>query len=240
MSGFQPGETGRVVRVIDGDAVVLDTGQSVRLVGVEAPAFGRNGAPDAPHAEETRRRLEDMVLGRRVRLYYSGLTRDRYDRALAHLHTEDRLGPEIWVNLALVEDGAVRVRIYPDTANGADALFAAEVEAMAQRRGLWSRQAYRVRDARDLADAAPGFLIMSGILGPRRPGPFEDTACARSLLGSEVVVTVDLPAMAACDLETGQRVQVRGWYREGRLRLNAADNLRPLAGEALAMAGDQH
>jgi len=32
------GERGRVVRVLDGDALVLDTGQSVRLVGVEAPA----------------------------------------------------------------------------------------------------------------------------------------------------------------------------------------------------------
>ncbi len=239
MSGFQRGETGRVVRVIDGDAVVLDTGQSVRLVGVEAPAFGRNGAPDEPHAAEARRRLEDMVLGRRVRLYYSGLTRDRYDRALAHLCTEDRLGPVVWVNLELVSAGAVRVRVYPDTASGSDALFAAEAGAMAARRGLWARRAYAVKDARDLADTAPGFLILSGILGPRRPGPFEDTACARSLLGSEVMVTVDLPAMAACDLETGQRVQVRGWYREGRLRLNAADNLRPLASETLAMTEDQ-
>lgn len=31
------GERGRVVRVVDGDALALDTGQSVRLVGVEAP-----------------------------------------------------------------------------------------------------------------------------------------------------------------------------------------------------------
>ena len=52
-------------------------------------------------------------------------------------------------------------------------------------------------------------------------------------------MTVDLPAMAACDLETGQRVQVRGWYRDGRMRLNAADNLRPLPGEALAWAEGQ-
>ena len=36
---MQPGETGRVVRVIDGDALVLDTGQSVRLVSIEAPAL---------------------------------------------------------------------------------------------------------------------------------------------------------------------------------------------------------
>jgi endonuclease YncB( thermonuclease family) len=38
LAGTQPREHGRVVRVIDGDALVLDTGQSVRLVGIEAPA----------------------------------------------------------------------------------------------------------------------------------------------------------------------------------------------------------
>ena len=38
LDGLEPGEHGRVVRVIDGDALVLDTGQSVRLVGIEAPA----------------------------------------------------------------------------------------------------------------------------------------------------------------------------------------------------------
>ena len=38
LAGTQPGEHGRVVRVIDGDALVLDTGQSVRLIGIEAPA----------------------------------------------------------------------------------------------------------------------------------------------------------------------------------------------------------
>ena len=39
LSTMEPGERGRVVRIIDGDALVLDTGQSVRLVGLEAPAM---------------------------------------------------------------------------------------------------------------------------------------------------------------------------------------------------------
>ena len=35
LSELPQGETGRVVRIIDGDALVLDTGLTVRLVGVE-------------------------------------------------------------------------------------------------------------------------------------------------------------------------------------------------------------
>ena len=38
LEGLAVGERGRVVRVIDGDALVLSTGQSVRLIGIEAPA----------------------------------------------------------------------------------------------------------------------------------------------------------------------------------------------------------
>ena len=238
MQGFQPGEVGRVVRVMDGDSVVLDTGQSVRLVGIEAPAFGRDGVPDEPHAEESRRRLEDMVLGRRVRLYYAGLTRDRYDRALAHVRTEDRLGPVIWANEALAGEGAVRVRAYPDTAFGVEHLFEAEQQARADRLGLWALSYYRVRDARDLDAQPAGFLVLAGILAPRRPAPFDDTACQRALMGSEVTIIVDAPAMAACDMDTGLRVEARGWYRDGRVRLNAAVNLRVMPGDAFAMAGD--
>ncbi|MCI4645437.1 MAG: thermonuclease family protein [Hyphomonadaceae bacterium] len=238
MSAFQSGETGRVVRVMDGDSIVLDTGQSVRLVGIEAPAFGRDGAEDAPHAEASRRMLEDRVLGRRVRLYYAGLTRDRYDRALAHVKTEDRLGPVIWVNRDLVRVGAARVRTYPDTAQGAEALFEVETIAMAEGRGLWDEVAYRPLDARDLGARGAGFVIFEGVLGPREPAEFEETACMRALLGSQVTVTVERAAMAACDLETGLRVQVRGWYRDGRLRLNAAANLRPRAAVPLAQVED--
>lgn len=238
MAGLQPGETGRVVRVMDGDAVVLDTGQSVRLVGIEAPAFGRDGAEDDPHAEASRRMLEDMVLGRRVQLYYAGLTRDRYDRALAHLKTDDRLGPVVWVNRELVAAGAARVRVYPDTARAAEGLFEAEEDARTEERGLWALRAYRIQDARDLTEAAPGFLVLEGILGPRSPAEYEDAACTRPLLGSEITLTVELAAMAACDLETGQRVQVRGWYRDGRLRLNAVANLRARATSAMALAGE--
>ena len=236
LGDFQPGEQGRVVRVMDGDALVLDTGQSVRLVGIEAPAFGRDGRPDAPHAEASRRMLEDLVLGRQVQLHYAGLTRDRYDRALAHVATTDRLGADYWVNLELVARGAARVRTYPDTSLGSKALFDAETEARAKARGVWALAAYKPRDARDFGGVEPGFVILMGILGPRRAPIFDETACARDLMGSDITVIVDLSAMDACDFEAGLRVEVRAWYSDGRLSLNSADNLRAKPAPAMAEA----
>jgi len=66
------GERGRVVRVLDGDALVLDTGQSVRLVGIEAPAAPYRDREGEAGYETAKRLLEDMVLGREVELRYAG------------------------------------------------------------------------------------------------------------------------------------------------------------------------
>lgn len=103
---MEAGELGRVVRVIDGDALALNTGQSVRLVGIEAPALRPRGREPDSYAVEASRTMEDMALGREVRLYYPGLTRDRYDRALAHVITRDGAGPELWLNMELIKRGA--------------------------------------------------------------------------------------------------------------------------------------
>ncbi|MEO0467697.1 MAG: thermonuclease family protein [Pseudomonadota bacterium] len=234
MDAFEPGETARVVRIIDGDALVLDTGQSVRLVGVEAPSFGRNGEPDAPHAEDSRRMLEDLVLGREVRLYYAGLTRDRYDRALAHVETADRLGPPYWVNDELVRRGAVRVRAYPDTSLGADALHVSEQIARETDAGLWAVRAYQPRDARDVSEEDRGFTLVTGILGRRDPPRGDEFSCRRVLLGSELTVRIEPGALAACDAPEGQRVEVRGWLSNGALYLNASVNLQALPGVPMA------
>ncbi|MEM1105799.1 MAG: thermonuclease family protein [Pseudomonadota bacterium] len=234
LQGFEPGEQGRVVRVIDGDALVLNTGQSVRLVGLEAPAFGRDGDEDAPHAEASKRALEDLVLGRQVRLYYSGMTRDRYDRALAHVQTIDRLGPALWVNQSLVAAGAARVRAYPDTARGSQALFDAEDQARQDKQGLWALRAYAVPDARDTAPDAGGFILVAGILGERAPPIFGDAACARRLMASGITLNVARSAMDVCDLQTGLRVEARGWLSDGRLSVNSAKNIRPQGAAAIA------
>ena len=53
------GEHGRVVRVLDGGALVLDTGQSVRLVGIEAPAAPYKDREGDPGYEDAMRLLED-------------------------------------------------------------------------------------------------------------------------------------------------------------------------------------
>ena len=145
---MQPGETGRVVNVIDGDMLVLDTGQGVRLVSIESPALYPRDRDADPFAAEGARILEDLTLGRRVQLYYPGITRDRYDRALAHVVTIDGAGPETWLNAAMLERGAAWVR---------DVLQSHQVTGVAQIRvGGADRSLYFKADRLDVTELGSG------------------------------------------------------------------------------------
>ena len=55
------------------------------LAEIEAPAPGYNDRPDEPFAIEARDALERAALGRDARLWYGGLSRDGYERAIAHV-----------------------------------------------------------------------------------------------------------------------------------------------------------
>ena len=78
-----------VVRVIDGDTIVLDGNEKVRLIGVDTPEtkhprkqveyFGK-----AASAFTTR-----IVEGRKVRLEYDWQRQDKYGRTLAYVFLED-------------------------------------------------------------------------------------------------------------------------------------------------------
>lgn len=222
LSDMPRGETGRVVKVIDGDALILDTGQSVRLVSIEAPALWPRDRPAEPYAAESARILEDLALGRKVELFYPGLTRDKYDRALAHVVTADGAGPDLWLNAELIARGAAWVRLYPDTAARGDTLLALEAEARADERGLWQTATYRLRSAAAVTEETRGFRVVEAVLGPSLPidpdAPYPP-ACLRRLEGAALRLSIRQSARSACGLMTGTRVIVRGYVSDLELDL---------------------
>ncbi|MEZ6030046.1 MAG: thermonuclease family protein [Hyphomonadaceae bacterium] len=157
------GESGRIARVMDGDALALDTGLRVRLAEVEAPAPGYNGRADEPFAVEARDALTRAALGRQARLWYGGLSRDGYERAIAHVIARDETGGDIWLNGLVARQGLGRVRSYPDNSTRARRLLALEAEARDAKRGLWADPHWRIRTLADL-DGAPNYAIVEGEL----------------------------------------------------------------------------
>ncbi len=73
----EPSPTLRMVAyVIDGDTIVLASGETVRLRGIDAPERGECGSV------ESTRSLTRLVLGERVSLVRAGDDTDRYGRLL--------------------------------------------------------------------------------------------------------------------------------------------------------------
>jgi len=156
---LSPGEHGRIARITDGDVLGLDTGLKVRLAEIEAPAPGYDGREDQPFAREARAQLVSTAMGRSAALFYGGLQRDSYGRAIAHVIASDETGADVWLNGYLARQGAARIRTYPDNARRARKLLAFEAEARAAKRGLWSLDHWRIRRPDDL-QSPPNFLIL--------------------------------------------------------------------------------
>lgn len=75
-------------RVIDGDTIVLDGGEHVRLIGVDTPEKNDQREEVRRLARQATSFTRAQVAGRRVRLEYDQTRRDRYRRTLAYVYLE--------------------------------------------------------------------------------------------------------------------------------------------------------
>jgi micrococcal nuclease len=126
-------EPGRptVVRVVDGDTVVLGSGDEIRLLGIDTPEQGE------PFADSATVFLAHLLLRREVRLQQDFRKRDNYGRLLAYVYVDDTL----LVNTLMVSEGLARVYLFPDDVTDRtiiDRLIAAQRQALAADRGVWS------------------------------------------------------------------------------------------------------
>jgi micrococcal nuclease len=121
----------KVTRVIDGDTVVLESGEKIRYLMVNAPET-TNGHDDC-YGSNASTFNSDLVLGKTVQLVTDVEPMDMFGRTLAYVTVD---GQE--VNSLLLERGyACLLHIPP---NGDDRLAefkALETAAKTANRGLW-------------------------------------------------------------------------------------------------------
>ncbi len=131
---------GRVVRVVDGDTVVVRTSRGaeerVRYIGVDTPESVKPGTPVQCFARAAVRENRRLVAGRRVRLVQDAEARDRYGRTLAYVY---RRRDGLFVNAALVRSGFARPLTIPPNVAHAGRFRRLAEEARRGERGLWSR-----------------------------------------------------------------------------------------------------
>ncbi len=130
------GPTSAVVdHVVDGDTIVLESGDRVRYILVDTPET-TNGKHDCFGAE-AREYNHMLVAGRSVTLAYDRECRDSYGRLLAYV-TVDELD-DLEVNRTLLEDGyACILHISPNGDGLVGEYQALEDMAKAAGVGMWS------------------------------------------------------------------------------------------------------
>jgi len=120
-----------VDRVIDGDTIVLTTGERVRYLNIDANEI-TNGHDDC-YGAEARTLNESLVAGQEVDLTFDQECTDVYGRLLAYVRVADRE-----VNSLLVERGyACALYIPPDGAARHLEFSSLEAQAKASRAGMW-------------------------------------------------------------------------------------------------------
>lgn len=126
----------RVSRVVDGDTVVLRGLGTVRLIGIDTPETVDPRKPVERFGKEASAALRAMIAGRDVVVEYDQDRADKYNRTLAYLYLTDGT----FVNLEMVRQGYAHAYVkYPF--REMSRFRAAEREARAAERGLWSDSA---------------------------------------------------------------------------------------------------
>lgn len=125
---FDEFEEATIVRVIDGDTVVLDNGERVRLLGIDTPERGQF------LYQESTDYLVERVEGKKVFLAKGPEDRDKYDRLLRYIYIDNNL-----VNIELVEKGLATAYIF-DEGELTDEIIQAELQAKENKLGIWSHE----------------------------------------------------------------------------------------------------
>ncbi|EGK06980.1 thermonuclease family protein [Kroppenstedtia eburnea] len=131
-------EEGRVIRVIDGDTAVIETGgkkEKVRFIGVNTPETNHPKIGVEYYGKEASNYTKDRLDGKEVRLELDVEKRDRYGRLLAYLWMGDEL-----FNATLVKEGYARIMTVPPNVKYQETFLRLEREARKKDAGLWRKE----------------------------------------------------------------------------------------------------
>jgi micrococcal nuclease len=130
--------TANIVRVVDGDTVVVRLGghdQRVRLIGIDTPETVSPVKPVQCYGHQASVHTKALLPpGTAVRLVRDVDERDIYGRLLAYVY---RVRDGLFVNLELARDGFASLLTYPPNVAHVDQFRAAVDGARRRDIGLW-------------------------------------------------------------------------------------------------------
>ena len=135
-----------VKRVVDGDTLMLENGERVRLIGIDTPEMHESNKlyrdsqrtrQDITTIQKLGRKAyeftKNLVEGKRISLEFDVERYDKYSRILAYVYLKDGT----FVNAKIVEEGYASLMTIPPNVRYADLFLKLYQEARQNRRGLW-------------------------------------------------------------------------------------------------------
>ena len=127
--------------VIDGDTIRLDTGDTVRLIGIDAPELSQ------PGGELSSQYLAHLILGKRITLDKGYEDRDKYNRLLRFVY----IGTTC-VNEEMIRQGYAEARYLSPDDPIRGYFIQLEIEAETTGAGLWSDNIFQPRSQLNWGD----------------------------------------------------------------------------------------
>jgi micrococcal nuclease len=121
--------------VYDGDTILLQNGEKVRYLGINAPEIDHEGGKSEFMASSARDLNAGLVLGARIRLDYDQEKRDHYGRLLAYVFLEDGR----MVNTLLLESGLSHVLMNTPNLKHKALFLSTQRSAIEKKVGIWSK-----------------------------------------------------------------------------------------------------
>ncbi len=136
----------KITKVIDGDTLVLETGQLLRLIGIDTPELRRKTlkgfiyepAPLSKEAKEFTKRLAEEKF---ARIEFDVDKKDKYGRLLGYCFIKGK-DKDLFLNKRLLEEGLAVLYTYPPNVKYVEEFVKAQRKARQNKKGLWG--AYEV------------------------------------------------------------------------------------------------
>jgi micrococcal nuclease len=122
-----------VVFVCDGDTIILESGERIRYLGIDAPEVAHNRVKADCFAERAKELNSDLVLHQQVSLQYDREVLDPHGRFLAYVLLPDGR----CANLEMLRAGCAWVFRSSQDFKRSEEFLLQQREALHKRRGMW-------------------------------------------------------------------------------------------------------
>ncbi len=133
------GKRVKVIKVVDGDTIVVSDNVTVRLIGIDTPETVDPRRPVQCFGKEASNKLKSLLSEKEIVLQKDVSETDKYRRLLRYIFLPLPDGQILFVNDYMVREGFAKVLTYPPDVKYNEQFRQAEREAREIGRGLWGK-----------------------------------------------------------------------------------------------------